>query len=419
MRSTSFSRWCSTCDPSGRVLSGFPCVAHRPAIRNRMFPACSLLFSRPGRITSTFRPSLSVPATYCFPVAPSAATSRHRMRSGRVLARHRAVAENIFSAFFRFQARAREYRHRRASLAKRLRSLVPRKARVLPRRLLHERAELAQALQLRGRRRRVVRVGAARGEKAREGAGRARRVGDRSSGAPAAPAPALEGAGVAGRRVGGVIPRLASGRNPDTSASTESSRSARAVTGAARAGVAGVAGGGEVFSAAARFVPAESALVIARASAKRPIRTTTAHTAKTAPTAVSTSSGHALSVSTNNTVTGATSTCARFAIGSGGSTGPPTPRGVPVDLIGSNPNDFLFSPRVHSADRALTGDRWNSTGDPLSVRGIRLLSEKLPGSRRTPNRPPTRIGADCKPTHLPGARLAKVERNSAVGAAPT
>ena len=93
-----------------------------------MFPACSLLFSRPGRITSTFRPSLSVPATYCFPVAPSAATSRHRMRSGRVLARHRAVAENIFSAFFRFQARARRYRHRHASLAKRLRSLVPRSA---------------------------------------------------------------------------------------------------------------------------------------------------------------------------------------------------------------------------------------------------------------------------------------------------
>ena len=115
-----------------------------------------------------------------------------------------------------------------------------------------------------------------------------------------------------------MIPAARIQANPDTSASTESSRSTRAVTGAARAGVAGVAGGGEVFSAAARFVPAESALVIARASAKRPIWTTTAHTAKTAPTAVSTSSGvMPLSVSTNNTVTGATSTCARFAIGSG------------------------------------------------------------------------------------------------------
>jgi len=104
INSVSFSVWCSTCDPRGGSEAGssLHTAFSNVYIRNRMFPACSFVFSRPGRITTTFRFSLSKPTTYCLPLAASAAQSQHVMRSGRVFARHLSVAIKALSAFFRF-----------------------------------------------------------------------------------------------------------------------------------------------------------------------------------------------------------------------------------------------------------------------------------------------------------------------------
>eukprot|EP00982_Pelagococcus_subviridis_P012237 31156-Pelagococcus_subviridis.AAC.11 len=94
---TSFSEeWSAAC-PSGGCsgASSLHVAFSSMYTKNRMFPACSLLFSRPGRMTRTFRPLTSTPGTYCFPVLPSFATSRHVMESGRVRARHLSVWVSI------------------------------------------------------------------------------------------------------------------------------------------------------------------------------------------------------------------------------------------------------------------------------------------------------------------------------------
>ena len=58
MRITSFSDAWSTYEPSGGSSAGLSRHVARSSVytRNRMFPACSRVFSLPGRITSTLRP---------------------------------------------------------------------------------------------------------------------------------------------------------------------------------------------------------------------------------------------------------------------------------------------------------------------------------------------------------------------------